>query len=66
MNALVSGAELAVLLRPEQPWTRDTIWRWTRDGVIPRDAVIFNGRRARYSVPRLIAAGWIFPASQPV
>lgn len=59
MNAIVNGAELGRMLRPEKPWNRDTIHEWTVRGVIPRSAVIHNGRRILYSVPRLIASGWL-------
>ncbi len=65
MNALVTGAELAQLLRPNDPVSRETIRLWTHKGLIPRSAIVFNGRHVMYSTPRLIAAGWLHPEPGP-
>lgn len=63
MNApsIVNGEVLGRMLRPEQPISRRTIYRWTISGQIPRDAVTHRGRCVRYLVPRLIAAGLLLP-----
>lgn len=38
--------------------SRKTVYNWTANGHIPRDAVSFVGSRAYYSLERLKAAGF--------